>query len=175
MRSSLSLTAAIAVFISSTAALQWPDLSLLLKREDVTPGSPLYNCHEACGKSSTSRNEKLTPHFRNTTLTHPKTGEVILISESGNYCSNSTFTTDLNACLECALTYNIWQYYGDHVKSAATSCSEDATPSSSSATSGAAATVTAPTTATTTGNSSVVTSASSTSAATSTVCCFYTL
>ncbi|KAJ5855977.1 uncharacterized protein N7529_009921 [Penicillium soppii] len=142
----MRFSAVFAVLISSTAALQWPNLSSLLKREDITPGSPLYNCHEACG-------------------------EVILISESNDYCSNSTFTTDLRSCLECALTYNIWQYYGDHVKSAASSCSDDATPSSSSAMSGTAATATATTTTTTTTtsrSSSTATGARSDSAATST-------
>ncbi|KAJ5319254.1 hypothetical protein MYU51_013561 [Penicillium brevicompactum] len=138
MRLSFAGKAAFAVFVSSAAALQLPGLSSLLKREDIEPGSPLYNCHAACG-------------------------EVILISEAGNYCSNSTFTTDLDSCLKCALTYNIWQYYGDSVKSAATSCSDDATPSSSSATSGAASAGAATATATTTGDTSTVTGSTSSS------------
>jgi hypothetical protein len=61
------------------------------------------------------------------------TGDTILISRTDNYCSNSTFTLDLKACLECALTEDIWQYYGDDVASAAKSCSDSATPSPSSA------------------------------------------
>ncbi|KAJ5353816.1 hypothetical protein N7541_006380 [Penicillium brevicompactum] len=136
MRLSFAGKAAFAVFVSSAAALKLPGLSSLLKREDIEPGSPLYNCHAACGQI--------------------QTGEVILISEAGNYCSNSTFTTDLDSCLKCALTYNIWQYYGDSVKSAATSCSDDATPSSSSATSGATSAAAATATATTTGDTSTV-------------------
>ena len=71
------------------------------------------------------------------------TGGVILISQdSDDYCSNSTYKSELSACLKCALTYNIWQYYGDDVKSAAEACGDSATPSASSAT-GAAATATA--------------------------------
>ncbi|KAJ5990947.1 hypothetical protein N7499_011492 [Penicillium canescens] len=124
------MTASIAFFISSTGALQpTPHLTLLSKRADITPGSPLYNCHEACG-------------------------EVILISQTTDYCSNSTFTTDLNSCLKCALTYNIWQYYGDDVKSAAKTCSDDATPSSSSATSNASSTAATVTTGSATGSTS---------------------
>lgn len=51
MRLSFTGKAAFAVFISSAAALQLPGLSSLLKREDIEPGSPLYNCHAACGQS----------------------------------------------------------------------------------------------------------------------------
>ncbi|OQD81212.1 hypothetical protein PENANT_c029G08422 [Penicillium antarcticum] len=140
-----------AIFISSTVAFQFPHLSLLSKRADITPGSPLYNCHEACG-------------------------EVILISQTTDYCSNSTYTTDLSSCLDCALTYNIWQYYGDDVKSAAKTCSDDATPSASSAASGssATATATAPDTdsatgsATTSTSSAVAETASTTASSTNT-------
>ncbi|CAI7607257.1 unnamed protein product [Penicillium bialowiezense] len=135
MRFSHVRNAAIAALVSSTAALQLPGLSSLLKREEIAPGSPLYNCHAAC--------ESFLEPATNIRI---KTGEVILISEAGNYCANSTFTTDLDSCLKCALTYNIWQYYGDSVKSAATSCSDDATPSSSSATSGATSAAAATTT-----------------------------
>ncbi|KAJ5168985.1 uncharacterized protein N7482_004579 [Penicillium canariense] len=101
---------------SVSLASQLPT-SLLDKRADITPGSPLYNCHESCG-------------------------EVILISRAGNYCDNSTFTSDLKSCLKCALSYNIWKYYGSEVKSAADGCNDDATPSPSSATSAAVATAT---------------------------------
>jgi hypothetical protein len=95
-------------------------------------------------------------------------GEVILISQTTDYCSNSTFTADLNSCLKCALTYNIWQYYGDNVKSAAKTCSDDATPSSSSATSGASSTA-ATTTGSATGNTSSAVADTASAMATSTV------
>ncbi|OGE51399.1 hypothetical protein PENARI_c013G05216 [Penicillium arizonense] len=136
MRLSLTLTASIAAFISSTVALQLPHQNLLSKRADITPGSLLYNCHEAC-----------------------------------DYCSNSTFTADLSSCLKCALTYNIWQYYGDDVKSAAKTCSDDATPSSSSATSSASSTTATVTTGSATGSTSsaIVETASATATSTGTV------
>ncbi|KAJ5776056.1 uncharacterized protein N7511_001067 [Penicillium nucicola] len=133
MHFSLPLTASAAIFVSSTLALQLPYLSLLSRRADITPGSPLYNCHEACG-------------------------EVILVSQTTDYCSNSTYTTDLSSCLDCALTYNIWQYYGDDVKAAAKACSDDATPSASSST---AASTAAATAATATATGSVTSSSSS--------------
>ncbi|OKL55827.1 hypothetical protein UA08_08818 [Talaromyces atroroseus] len=108
-----------AVVLLSTLICGWAvELSELLpleKRQDLEPGTPLYECHASCGYA-------------------------ILISESSNYCSNSTFTSDLSSCLECALTYDIWQYYGSEVSSAATACGDDATPSSSSATVSASAT-----------------------------------
>ncbi|KAJ6072618.1 hypothetical protein N7467_010703 [Penicillium canescens] len=143
MRLSLSLTASIAFFISSTVALQIPHLTLLSRRANITPGSPLYNCHEACG-------------------------EVVLISQTTDYCSNSTFTTDLNSCLKCALTYNIWQYYGDDVKSAAKTCSDDAPPSPSSATSNASSTAATVTTGSATGSTSSAIAETASAAATST-------
>jgi hypothetical protein len=65
------------------------------------------------------------------------------MSDNANFCDNSTFTSYLESCLECAKTYDIWKYYGTEVKSAANNCSDDATPSPSSATTGAAATATA--------------------------------
>ncbi|KAJ5155247.1 hypothetical protein N7492_008050 [Penicillium capsulatum] len=71
-----------------------------------------------------------------------KTGEVIVIARSSDFCSNSTFTADLSSCLKYALTYNIWKYYGSDVKSAAEECKDDATPSPSSASGAAAATAT---------------------------------
>ncbi|KAJ5693200.1 hypothetical protein N7462_002623 [Penicillium macrosclerotiorum] len=113
----ISFAATLTAIVSSALTAQLPN-SVLDKREDITPGSPLYNCHEACG-------------------------EVILISQSDDYCDNSTFTSDLESCLECALTYNIWKYYGSEVKSAAKECNDDATPSASSASSAIAATATA--------------------------------
>lgn len=72
----------------------------------------------------------ILPSVLNLILVNP--GYAILASESNNYCSNSTFTSDLSACLDCALTYDIWQYYGDQVAAAAEACGDNATPSASS-------------------------------------------
>ncbi|KAH8691528.1 hypothetical protein BGW36DRAFT_432078 [Talaromyces proteolyticus] len=91
--------------------------SVFEKRQSIAPGSPLYECHSNCGN-------------------------VIVLSRTNNYCSNSTFIADLDACLKCALTEDIWQDYGNHVAAAAKACGDDATPSPSSATGAASATVT---------------------------------
>lgn len=85
-----------------------------------------------------------------------QTGDAILISRTDNYCSNSTFTSDLKKCLECALTEDIWQYYGDDVASAAKSCSDDATPSPSSASAATAAATVSVSTGTASGATSSV-------------------
>lgn len=76
-----------------------------------------------------------------------KTGGVITISRTENYCENSTFTTELEACLECALQYDIWQYYGESVAAAAEACGLDATPlAAANATTNGTATATGSTT-----------------------------
>ncbi|OJJ43379.1 hypothetical protein ASPZODRAFT_146094 [Penicilliopsis zonata CBS 506.65] len=145
-----SLAALIAVFISSALAVRFPGRSALLhKREDIAPGSPLYECHLDCG-------------------------EVILMSEDSGYCDNSNFTTYLTGCLDCAVSEGIWQYYGSEVKAAAEACGDDDTPVSSSAAASATATATGTAataaTATATGASTATASgasASSTSTSTS--------
>ncbi|PWY67935.1 hypothetical protein BO70DRAFT_366216 [Aspergillus heteromorphus CBS 117.55] len=141
---------AIAALATSSFAWSFPRSFPIIRRESIEPGSPLYECHANCGG-------------------------VILISEDSDYCSNSTYKSELSACLKCALTYNIWQYYGDEVASAAEACGDSATPSASSAT-GAAATATAASnySATNTGvrttitSTSTATSSSSSSSSTST-------
>ena len=56
--------------------------------------------------------------------------------------------TELDACLDCALEFDIWQYYGDSVSTAAKACGLDATPLSANATTtGGANSTTLPTTA----------------------------
>ncbi|QKX64498.1 uncharacterized protein TRUGW13939_11673 [Talaromyces rugulosus] len=103
-------------FLLCSVAFKLPGNLRAERRQEVAPGTPLYECHANCGNA-------------------------ILISRTDNYCSNSTFTSGLEACLECALTEDIWQYYGDEVASAAKTCSDSATPSPSSA---SAATATGP-------------------------------
>ncbi|PYH90984.1 hypothetical protein BO71DRAFT_401782 [Aspergillus ellipticus CBS 707.79] len=135
MRRFTLLVVALAAFFTSGFAWSFPRSFPIFRREDIEPGSPLYECHANCGG-------------------------VILISEDSGYCSNSTYKSELSACLKCALTYNIWRYYGDEVASAADSCGDSATPSASSAT-GAAATATAASNYTAT-NTGVRTTATST-------------
>ncbi|KAJ5216327.1 uncharacterized protein N7498_002734 [Penicillium cinerascens] len=137
----IATTALLAIVVSSMST----QLSNSLQtREDIEPGSPLYNCHEAC--------ESISPGEADQVL--PRLGEVILISETDNYCNNSTFTSDLKSCLKCAETYDIWKYYGTKVKLAASGCNDDATPSPSSATSEAAVTATTGVNNTSTSNTS---------------------
>ncbi|KAJ5745207.1 hypothetical protein N7520_010389 [Penicillium odoratum] len=134
----LSFTIYLAVLTSSALASQ----QVFGPRETIENGSPLYDCHEACG-------------------------EVILMAEQGNYCSNSNYTSDLSTCLKCAATCEIWKYYGTEVKSAAANCSDSATPSSSSASS-CASTIGAVTAAATSTGSTTGTASTTGSTATST-------
>ncbi|OJJ98449.1 hypothetical protein ASPACDRAFT_44959 [Aspergillus aculeatus ATCC 16872] len=108
---------ALAALFTSTLAWSISSSFPLFIREDISPGSPLYECHADCG------------------------GVILMSQDDSNstYCSNTTYKTELSGCLECALTYNIWQYYGDDVKSAAEACGDSATPSASSATASATA------------------------------------
>ncbi|PYH81045.1 hypothetical protein BO82DRAFT_402914 [Aspergillus uvarum CBS 121591] len=117
MQRFILLVTALAAVFPSSLAWGFPSSFPLIRREDISPGSPLYECHADCGG-------------------------VILMSQddtNATYCSNATYKTELSGCLECALTYNIWQYYGDDVKSAAEACGDSATPSASSATTSATA------------------------------------
>ncbi|RAK95919.1 uncharacterized protein BO80DRAFT_439032 [Aspergillus ibericus CBS 121593] len=147
MQRIMLLLAAVAALVTSSLALGFPDAFPMLRRESIEPGSPLYECHANCGG-------------------------VILISQDSDhdsYCSNSTYKSELSACLKCALTYNIWQYYGDDVASAAEACGDSATPSASSAT-GAAATSTAASnySTTNTGTRATITSSATRSSSAST-------
>ncbi|KAI1609288.1 hypothetical protein EDD36DRAFT_66243 [Exophiala viscosa] len=131
-------------FATASLALQLPGLAVLDKREDIEPGTPLYECHAHCGG-------------------------VILDAGTAGYCTNSTYETDLSDCLECALSEDIWQYYGSYVESAASACGDSSTPSSSSAVSdSAAATTSAAATFAAVTSAAVTTAATSTSAAAAT-------
>ncbi|KEF61236.1 uncharacterized protein A1O9_02801 [Exophiala aquamarina CBS 119918] len=126
----LSLVAILTASVSAVVAAgssSYPDTAALLRRQ--APGTPQYDCHANCGG-------------------------VITIARTENYCENSTFTTELEACLDCALEYDIWQYYGESVAAAAEGCGLDATPV-------AAANATTNGTASATGSSSVAGSTTS--------------
>ncbi|KAK5064694.1 hypothetical protein LTR84_000528 [Exophiala bonariae] len=144
MRLSILALTAVAATASATASLSLRDTEALLRRQ--APGTPQYDCHANCGG-------------------------VITIARTENYCDNSTFTTELEACLECALEFNIWQYYGESVGAAAERCGLDATPvaaANATSTNGTASTTSssAPTGSTTSGSGSgaASTSASATAA-----------
>ncbi|KAJ2968472.1 hypothetical protein NQ176_g9164 [Zarea fungicola] len=76
-------------------------------------------------------------------------GYAIQNAATSGYCSDPKWLSLLDGCLDCALTYNIWQYYGTQVGAAAKACGLDATPKPSTAagsgSSSAASTTGAPT------------------------------
>ncbi|KAL4761046.1 uncharacterized protein BDW70DRAFT_54494 [Aspergillus foveolatus] len=91
----------VACIVVSVAAFQYPDFVPLSKRQ--APGTPEYECHANCGG-------------------------IITASRSDGYCDSSNFKSMLSDCLDCALVYDIWKYYGNSVSSAAENCGLDATP-----------------------------------------------
>ncbi|KPI35257.1 uncharacterized protein AB675_3761 [Cyphellophora attinorum] len=121
-----------------TAAFDFPSIVPLDKRQQ--PGTPQYECHEDCGG-------------------------VITQARTPNFCESANFTSSLDACLECAEEFNIWQYYGESVGAAAQSCGLDATPVAANATTASSSATSA---ATDVATSSVQTSSAATSAASAT-------
>ncbi|KIX09988.1 uncharacterized protein Z518_01069 [Rhinocladiella mackenziei CBS 650.93] len=100
MRSSLVGFVALTI-VSATASLVYPETLPLGRRQ--APGTPEYDCHSNCGA-------------------------VIVAGRTEGYCETANFTTALDACLDCALEFDIWQYYGESVSAAAAGCGLDATP-----------------------------------------------
>ncbi|KIW95001.1 uncharacterized protein Z519_04981 [Cladophialophora bantiana CBS 173.52] len=104
-----SLLSAMALAVASvSASLVYPVSFPVYRRQE--PGTPEYDCHANCGA-------------------------VIVAGRTEGYCDTGNFTTALKACLDCALEFDIWQYYGDSVAEAATACGLDATPVPANATS----------------------------------------
>ncbi|OAP65387.1 hypothetical protein AYL99_01359 [Fonsecaea erecta] len=135
MRYALPSVMALAV-ASVSASLLYPDNFPLQRRQE--PGTPEYDCHANCGT-------------------------VIVDGRTEGYCDSANFTTALEDCLNCALQYDIWQYYGDSVAQAATACGLDATPVPANATSA----TNSSSTATTESNPTTTASSQSTDAASS--------
>ncbi|TWU73413.1 hypothetical protein ED733_003695 [Metarhizium rileyi] len=79
---------------------QFPDAVPLAKRQ--TSG-PSYECHASCGHA-------------------------IQDSAKDGYCRDQSWVKLLDDCLDCALKYQIWQWYGNKVGAAARQCGLDATP-----------------------------------------------
>ncbi|KAK7215118.1 hypothetical protein V2G26_003121 [Clonostachys chloroleuca] len=148
----LAATAVSAASITRRDTFEFPEnVPLVEKRQE--PGTPRYECHANCGTA-------------------------LQLSRASDFsCDNSDFTHQFNACLDCALEFDIWQYYGSGLKAAATKCGLDATPkptgstgSSSAQSTSAAPTSAAPTSAaptSTAASSAAQTSAAQTSAASS--------
>ncbi|OJI99317.1 hypothetical protein ASPVEDRAFT_26134 [Aspergillus versicolor CBS 583.65] len=113
------IAVSIACILAGASAFEYPEFVPLHKRQE--PGTPAYECHANCGG-------------------------IITDARSDGYCDKSDFKTKLNDCLDCALEFDIWKYYGNSVSSAAEECGLDATPvegsSSSSSSSSASETAT---------------------------------
>ncbi|KIW16665.1 hypothetical protein PV08_03853 [Exophiala spinifera] len=101
------LAFAFSAVMYSAAAFVYPEAVPLHRRQ--APGTPQYECHADCGG-------------------------VIVDARTPGYCDSANFTTTLDACLDCALQYDIWQYYGESVAEAAEGCGLDATPVPANAT-----------------------------------------
>ncbi|PSR79720.1 hypothetical protein BD289DRAFT_442042 [Coniella lustricola] len=78
----------------------------LEKRQNLTRGSPLYNCHDNCGMA------------------------IEEIQNCGSVCNDTTFTNDYINCLQCSGPDNqdIWQYYGPELNTTAAACGFSTTP-----------------------------------------------
>jgi hypothetical protein len=91
----------LALASASAAEFQFPDSVPMHKRQ--TSG-PKFECHSACGNT-------------------------ILQSQSNaDYCDDSTWNGLFEDCMDCALEFEIWQYYSPQVKPAAEACGLDPTP-----------------------------------------------
>lgn len=102
-----TLAAAVVVMATSDEP---PPFANLLKRQ--APGTPAYNCHQACGQA------------------------ILQVRSSKDVCSDDVFLSDYNSCLECAGPDNedIWKYYGTALSGAAASCGLQTTPKSGNST-----------------------------------------
>ncbi|KAF4461611.1 hypothetical protein FALBO_11587 [Fusarium albosuccineum] len=98
-----------AVLASATLAaaaihprFEFPDtVPALEKRQE--PGTPRYQCHEDCGL-------------------------LITLGREEGYCDNDEWNERYGRCMECANTFEIWQYYRNGVTSAAEECGLSPTP-----------------------------------------------
>ncbi|CRL21628.1 unnamed protein product [Penicillium camemberti] len=127
--------AAFACAVISASAFEFPDFVPLHRRQD--PGTPAYECHANCGG-------------------------VITAGRTDGYCDTDDFKTELTDCLNCAVEFDIWKYYGGSVSKAATACGLDATPVEASSTSTEASSTSAEASATSAEETSTTTSVSAT-------------
>ncbi|KAH6850631.1 hypothetical protein B0I37DRAFT_372041 [Chaetomium sp. MPI-CAGE-AT-0009] len=101
----LSFFALLAVSIANATLLDsTPDYALILSRQ--APGTPQFECHSNCGNALAG-------------------------GRNPAHCDNATWTGYYEACLGCALNFDIWRIYGNGVSSAASACGLSPTPSPS--------------------------------------------
>ncbi|KAK4464787.1 hypothetical protein QBC42DRAFT_284111 [Cladorrhinum samala] len=75
--------------------------TILLERQ--APGTPQFQCHSDCGNALAG-------------------------GRNPAHCDNATWTGLYEACLGCALTFDIWKHYGQGLTGAASACSLTPTP-----------------------------------------------
>ncbi|KIH91112.1 hypothetical protein SPBR_01960 [Sporothrix brasiliensis 5110] len=87
-----------------------PLMAGIRARADLSPGSPLYNCHDNCGQA------------------------ILEAQTVSSVCKDNVFLTDYDNCLQCAGPDNgdIWKYYSDALTSAAAACGLATTPAAGS-------------------------------------------
>ncbi|KAG4442027.1 hypothetical protein IFR05_002495 [Cadophora sp. M221] len=106
MRSLAALAAAVSVAYAAAVPAPEDEWHLaLLKRQE--PGTPLYECHSACGTA-------------------------ITLSRGPSPCTDSAFLSDYADCLVCSGpdNFNIWRYYGGTLTTAGSACGLSTTPAS---------------------------------------------
>lgn len=89
-------------------------------------------------------------------------GGIITAARTDGYCDADDFKTELTDCLNCAVEFDIWKYYGSSVSKAATACGLDATPVEASSTSTEVSSTSAEASATSAEETSTATSVSAT-------------
>ncbi|KXX74121.1 hypothetical protein MMYC01_206934 [Madurella mycetomatis] len=101
---SLRLSSCLAALTAFSVNAALPDsdaYALLLSRQ--APGTPLFECHENCGNT-------------------------ISLGRTPEPCDNDDWVSAYEACLECALEFDIWRLYGNGVTSVAETCGLSPTP-----------------------------------------------
>ncbi|KAK8140976.1 hypothetical protein G3M48_001159 [Beauveria asiatica] len=96
----VAVGSAVSLASAGSIGFEFPASVPLSKRQ--TSG-PAYDCHANCGYA-------------------------IQDSAKEGYCSDAKWQSLLSGCLDCALTYDIWKYYGTKVGAAAEKCGLESTP-----------------------------------------------
>ncbi|KAM3552908.1 hypothetical protein MY1884_006948 [Beauveria asiatica] len=96
----VAVGSAVSLASAGSIGFEFPASVPLSKRQ--TSG-PAYDCHANCGYAIQDSTKK-------------------------GYCSDAKWQSLLSGCLDCALTYDIWKYYGTKVGAAAEKCGLESTP-----------------------------------------------
>ncbi|KAF3342747.1 hypothetical protein VdG2_08734 [Verticillium dahliae VDG2] len=100
--SALLVSSSVAAASASLAPRwDWPDAMPIEARQE--PGTPRFQCHEDCGTT-------------------------ISLSRVEGYCTNAEWRGRYDACMICANTEGIWQFYRNAITPAAAACGLTAEP-----------------------------------------------